>query len=118
MLTIFGLIISVVAALNIYRIAQKNRRRAGLWATGVFTTGLLIHVVIPFLLVFAAFGVLVSSGNSVNKTERLLKNPVVIIDTICLVVNIVVVVTMTLLAGRKMTEMTFTSPPPSPPEFK
>jgi len=116
MLTVFGLIISVVAAFNVYRIARKNQRRAALWAVIVFVTGVLLEVVIPFLLVLAGVFVLASSGNSINKAGRLMKNPVVMIDTICLIFNIVAILVMTYFVARAPEERPFTTPP-QPPEF-
>jgi hypothetical protein len=116
MLTVFGLIISVVAAFNVYRIAKKNLRKAALWAVIVFVIGIVLEVVIPFLLVVGGFFVLASSGNSINKAGKMMKNPVVIIDTICLIFNIIAILVMTYFAARAPKEESFKTPP-EPPEF-
>jgi len=116
MLTVFGLIISVVAAFNVYRIAKKNERKAALWAVIVFVTGVVLEVVIPFLLVLGGVFVLASSGNSINKAGKMMKNPIIIIDTICLIFNIIGILVMTYLAARAPKEKPFTTPP-QPPEF-
>jgi hypothetical protein len=116
MLTVFGLIISVIAAMNVYRIAGKNRRKAALWAVIVFVTGVLLEVVIPFLLVLISGFVLLSSGNSINKAGKMMKNPVVVIDTICLVFNIIGILVITYFVARAPKEKPFTTPP-QPPEF-
>jgi hypothetical protein len=116
MLTVFGLIISVVAAFNVYRIAKKNQRKAAFWAVIVFVTGVLLEVVIPFLLVLIGGLVLLSSGNSINKAGRMMKNPVVIIDTICLIFNIIGILVITYLVAQAPKEKPFTTPP-QPPEF-
>lgn len=116
MLAILGLIISVVAAFNIYRIAKKNKRNARLWAAVVFIIGVVIEVVAPLLLVMISFFALVSSGNSINETERILKNPVVIIDTICLILNIAGILAITYFVAQAPKEKSFTVPP-QPPKF-
>jgi hypothetical protein len=107
MLTVFGLVISVIAAFNIYRIAKKNN---------VFVTGILLEVVIPFLLVLIGGLVLLSSGNSINRAGKMMKNPVVIIDTICLIFNIIGILVITYLVAQAPKEKPFTTPP-QPPEF-
>jgi len=117
MLTIFGIIISVVGTFNVYRTAKKNGRNAKIWAVIVFVFGVVIQVAIPFLLVFAAFLVLASSGNSITKTEKMLKNPAVIIDTICLISNIAVILLITYLVSKAPKEKIFTTPPPPPENF-
>ena len=116
MLTILGLMISVAAALNVYRIARKNKRNAKLWAVIILVTGVVLQVVIPFLLVLISIWVLSSSGNSINKAGKMMKNPVIIIDAICLIFNIIGILVITYLVARAPKEKPFTSPP-QPPEF-
>jgi cytochrome c biogenesis protein CcdA len=116
MLTILGLIVIVLATFYIYRLAKKNGRNAVTWAAITVTVGGNIQILIPFLLVMIIFFVLTFAGNSVNKTERLLKTPIIIIDTICLIFTIISLLLIMRFVAKTSEEKTFTIPP-SPPEF-
>ncbi|MEO6590448.1 MAG: hypothetical protein ABIP06_14210 [Pyrinomonadaceae bacterium] len=115
MLSLFGLIVIVVATIQAYKTAKSSGRNAVGWALITFALTFGIQLVVPFVfgVVFAV--IMSASGSSLEEIQDAITIPSIIIGIVCLVLS-VIAVSLIFKYLSKVPEEIFFTPPPSPPK--
>ncbi len=115
MLSIFGLIVIIVATIQAYKTAKNSGRNAGLWALITFAVTFGIQLVIPFLFGVVIAVIMSADGSSIAEIQEAITIPSIIIGIVCLILSVVAVSLIFKYLSKVPEEQLFT-PPPAPPE--
>jgi len=116
MLSIIGIVVIIVATIQVYKTANSTGRNAVLWAILTLCVGFGIQWVIPLLVGIVLGLIWVASGTDPTELQSKITGPALIIGIGCLVASFVALWIIMKTVSRVPEQPVVTRPPP-PPNF-
>ena len=118
MLSIIGLVILVVAAIQAYKAAKGYGRNGVAWALITFGIGFGIQIIIP-LIFGIIYGIILAAGGmtSQQQMQEAILIPAVIVSIVCIVLSVGAVFLVLRYLSKVPEEKSFVSPPQPPENF-
>ena len=116
LLLLFGIAVTVIAAIFVNKTARENGRKAGLWTLLTVGLGIGLQIVAPFLIAVVLVLIFVMSGTRdaaalAQKTDT----PTFYINIVCLILSLIAMFLVLRHVAKLLDDIDVNVPPP--PEF-
>ncbi len=115
MLSIIGLVIIIVATIQVYKTAKRYERNAVGWALLTFGIGFGLQIILPLLIGIIIGVVMMTNGSTPEQMQEAITVPATILGIVCIILSVAAVLLILHFLSKVPEDKPFT-PPPAPPE--
>lgn len=115
MLSIIGLVIIIVATIQVYKTAKSYDRNAVGWALLTFGIGFSLQLILPLFIGVIIGIVMMANGSTPEQMQESIMLPATIIGIVCIILSVAAVLLILRFLSKIPEDKPFT-PPPAPPE--
>lgn len=117
MLSIVGIVLIVVAAVQVYKTANGTGRNGSLWAVATVAAGICFQLVIPIIIGIVIGIVYIMSGSTPEQAAVDITGLAIVITIVCLVLSFIAIWLIFRHVSKVRDDERYVTPPPPPPNF-